>query len=233
MVETKVQETIEIHKKTDTTSEEELKQFYCDYVEMIGLKQYKRYMYKFTAFFGELLNRVPRSKKIGRFDVLIPISIYIFLRMELAPLTPAQFANSNILSKAELAQCLKLILPYVPEYQTRNKRYLVRKLIRKVGRSFSFPDMFYYYTDKIMNHYWTDLSNTTDGACAATIFCLATIYVDDNPPSFNNICKTFGIEMSTVMYQIKKNVVERYDLKGYTTLRKSLPLVKKFLLDSF
>ena len=208
----------------------ELADFYVQFLKMLDLMMYIKYKKEFLYFFEKVQSRIPPGKKISRLEILIPMIIFVFLRMKLAPITPVKYVDSNIMSKADLSNNLRECLPYIPEYQIRDRRGLILSMIEHVGRKMTYPHEFLEECEILLDVFWKELSSTTERATAATVFCLTLIYVENAPPPFKGICDEFGVEMSTVIYQIKYKLIKRHKVKGFTTLRQSLPLVKQFLL---
>ena len=217
--------------KSLTTSDlTELADFYAQFLKKLELLGYIKYKKEFLYFFEKVQTRVPPGKKISKLEILIPIIIFVFLRMKLAPITPVRYVDSNIMTKADLSNNLRNCLPYIPEYQTRDRKGLILSMIEHVGKKLTYPIEFLEECEILLDVFWKELSSTTERVTAATAFCLTLIYVEDALPPFKGICDEFGVEMSTVIYQIKYKLVKRHRVEGFTTLRQSLPLIKQFLL---
>ena len=94
----------------------ELNDFYSKLLEKLELKGFTKFKNEFIFFLEKIRKRIPSGKKIADPEILIPIVIYIFLRMKLAPVTPTKYANSNIMPKSELLKHFKNFVKYIPEY---------------------------------------------------------------------------------------------------------------------
>ena len=232
MVETTLTGSKKDAKSLTTNDLSELADFYNQFLKKLKLKGYIKYKKEFIYFFENVQARIPPGKKISKLEVLIPMLIFVFLRMKLAPITPVKYVNSNVMSKADLSNNLRECLPYVPEYQIRDRKGLILSMIEHVGKKLSYPSEFLVECETLLDVFWKELSSTTERATAATVFCLTLIYVEDAPPPFKGICDEFGVELSTIIYQIKYKLVKRHGIEGFTTLRQSLPLIKQFLLKN-
>lgn len=221
-----------MQKNLSTDDLVELVDFYVEFIEKLNLPSFTTYQKEFVFFFEQVHSRIPPQKKIANPEILIPVTIFVFLRMKLAPLTPTTFVNSNIMSKIDLAKYLREYLYYIPEYQSRDRRGLVMAIITRVVDTLEYPQAFLKECERLLDVFWKELSNTTERVTAATLFCLTLIYVEDAPPPFVGICNQFGVEMSTLIYQIKHKLIERHKVKGFTTLRQSISLIKQFLLKN-
>ena len=210
----------------------ELSEFYVEFLDKLSLKSFSMHQNEYVYFFEQVHSRIPPQKKIANPEIVIPITIFVFLRMKLAPVTPTTFVESNIMSKIDLAKYLREYLRYIPEYQSRDRRGLVISMITQVVKTLEYPDAFLEKCEKLLDVFWKELSHTTERVTAATVFCLTLIYVEDAPPPFVGICNQFGVEMSTIIYQIKHKLIERHRVKGFTTLRQSISTVKQFLLKN-
>ena len=230
MVETSSTELNETPTSLSTEDLVELADFYSQFLEKLKLPAFRKYQKEFLYFFERVHSRIPASKKISNPELLIPILIFVFLRIKLAPITPTKYVESNIMSKGDLALNLRKYLPYIPEYQTRDRRGLIVSMIKHVGRKLKYPDAFLDECETLLDVFWKELSHTTERVTAGTVFCLTLVYVEDAPPPFKGICDEFGVEMSAIIYQIKHKLMERYRIEGFTTLRQSLSCVKQFLL---
>lgn len=230
MVETTISKFKENPKSLSTDDLVELADFYAQFLNKLKLQAFIKYQKEFLYFFERVQSRIPAQKKISNPVLLIPTTIFVFLRMKLAPITPVKYAGTNIMSKADLSKYLRDYLPYIPEYQARDRRGLIMSMIESVGSLLECPKAFLEECETFLDVFWKELSQTTERVTAATVFCLTLIYVEDAPPPFKGICDEFGVEMSTVIYQIKHKLIKRYGINGFTTLRQSLPLVKQFLL---
>lgn len=230
MVETTLTSSRKDAKSLTTRDLSELADFYTQFLRKLKLKEYIKYRKEFIYFFEKVQARIPPGKKISKLDILIPMIIFVFLRMKLAPITPVKYVDSNIMSKADLSNNLRDCLPYVPEYQIRDRKGLILSMIEHVVKKLTYPGEFLIECEVLLDVFWKELSSTTERATAATVFCLTLIYVEDAPPAFKGICDEFGVELSTVIYQIKYKLVKRHKVEGFTTLRQSLPLLKQFLM---
>jgi hypothetical protein len=232
MVETTLTDTKKEPKNLSTEDLTELARFYVLFLKKLDLLSYIKYKKEFLFFFEKVLSRIPSGKKISKPEILIPMTFFVFLRMKLAPITPMKYVESKIMSKADLSNNLRECLPYIPEYQIRNRKGLIFSMIEHVGMKLDYPSEFLEESETLLDVFWKELSSTTERATAATVFCLTLIFVEDAPPPFKGICDEFGVEMSTVIYQIKHKLIKRHRVEGFTTLRQSLPLVKQFLLKN-
>ena len=230
MVESSNSELKENSRTLSTSDLIELAEFYSQFLEKLELPSLKRYQKEYVYFLEQVQSRIPPQKKISQPEILIPMTIFVFLRMKLAPVTPTKFVDSNIMSKVELAKYLREYLQYIPEYQSRDRRGLVISMITSVGKILEYPHAFLEKCETLLDVFWKELSHTTERVTAATVFCLTLIYVEDAPPPFIGICSQFGVEMSTIIYQIKNKLIKRHRVEGFTTLRQSISLVKQFLL---
>ena len=232
MVESTSSELKGSQKSLSTEDLVDLAEFYVEFLRKLKLSNFSKNKNEYIYFFEQVHSRIPPQKKIANPEILIPITIFVFLRMKLAPITPSTFVESNIMSKMELAKHLREYLHYIPEYQSRNRRGLVMAMITHVGDILEYPKAFLEKCERLLDVFWRELSHTTERVTAATVFCLTLIYVEDAPPPFIGICNQFGVQMSTIIYQIKHKLIERHRIKGFTTLRQSISLVKQFLLKS-
>jgi hypothetical protein len=187
MVETTLTDTKKEPKNLSTEDLTELAHFYVLFLKKLELLVYIKHKKEFLYFFEKVQSRIPSSKKISNPDILIPMILFVFLRMKLAPITPMKYAQSKIMSKADLSNNLRECLPYIPEYQIRDRKGLILSMIEHVGRKLDYPNEFLEECEILLDVFWKELSSTTERATAATVFCLTLIYVEDAPPPFKGI----------------------------------------------
>ena len=81
-----------------------------------------------------------------------------------------KYAQSKIMSKADLSNNLRECLPYIPEYQIRDRKGLILSMIEHVGRKLDYPNEFLEECEILLDVFWKELSSTTERATAATLF---------------------------------------------------------------
>ena len=159
--------------------------------------------------FKQMYKKIKPGTKFRSFEKLVPISIYF---------------------------CLKLqILNFYPQYKERNRKEYILQRVLEISEHFQLGMVFYYQSKKILYKLWENIKNTTDNVIAGVVASISILCSYKEKVTINSICNMLGIKMSTIHFQIKKRIFERFNNSEFVSLVKSSEILKKIIkkLDLF
>ncbi len=95
--------------------------------------------------------------------------------------------------------------------------------------------VFYYQSKKILYKLWENIKNTSDNVIAGVVASISILCSFKEKITINSLCNMLGIKMSTIHFQIKKRIFERFNNSEFVSLVKSSEILKKIIkkLDLF
>ncbi len=153
--------------------------------------------------FKQMYKKIKPGTKFRSFEKLVPISIYF---------------------------CLKLqILNFYPQYKERNRKEYILQRVLEISEHFQLGMVFYYQSKKILYKLWENIKNTTDNVIAGVVASISILCSYKEKVTINSICNMLGIKMSTIHFQIKKRIFERFNNSEFVSLVKSSEILKKII----
>ena len=180
---------------------------------------------KFTKVFPQLY---PGSAYKNP-EKLAAILAYMVLKLENIVINKNDIISTSMLSKGEFNNFIFQIQRFLPEYKKRNRQNYVTQKILEITEHFGCDMSFYYLSHGIMLKLWDNINNNTDDVIAGLCTSILTLCNYKDVISVSSICKLLNIKMSTVQFQVKKRIFERFKLPGFVSLVKSSKLLKGFM----
>ncbi len=117
----------------------------------------------------------------------------------------------------------------LPKFGTVKKQESVVGIIYGVVEAYQLEMPMFQKFKRIILKGWNLFSNikeTVIAGVAISIGLLTESSYTEIGVSINSICKKLGIRPSTIQSQIKKKLIERFKIHGFTTLMKSIDIIK-------
>ena len=99
----------------------------------------------------------------------------------------------------------------------------------EITEHFGLGMSFYFLSQKILSKLWDSINNTTDDVIAGLCTSIATLCRYKDVISVSAICDLLNISMSTIQFQVKKRIFERFRVPGFVSLVRSSNLLKRFM----
>ena len=179
--------------------------------------------------FKEIHPKLITGSKYKNPEKLSAILIYIVLKLENIAIKRKDILNNSKLSKEEFNSFIFQVRKFLPEYARRNRQNYITQKLMAITEHFGLEMSFYFLSKKILYKLWETIKNTTDDVIAGLVTSITALcdYKDDVKVS--SICDLLNIKMSTIQFQVKKRIFERFKVPGFISLVRSSDLLKGFI----
>ncbi|MHA1725754.1 MAG: hypothetical protein ACTSXH_13125 [Promethearchaeota archaeon] len=179
--------------------------------------------------------KIEKGTKFRNVEKLIPAVIYVYFKIKCLSINWAKLLENSKLSKEEFRGALMTVIRFL-DHEARiaylkrtRKRYCEQKILR-IAEEFGLGMDFYHQAVALMYKLWDIIQNTKEDVIVGLACCLiALTSAYREKISVSKICTQLGIQMSTVQSQVKKRIIERFKIPGFTSLVKSANLIEKIL----
>ena len=161
---------------------------------------------------------------------LLPPLIYLVHKSAGCPINQTELMEYTDIEKSDFREGILLIHQLQPQLAKRNRgKYIVRKISQVTSR-LGLDMGFYKLSVQILKSFWSDLYNTSDNIIAGVVMSIATLTAYQEHTNVKRICDKLNIAMSTIQSQVKRKIVRKLELSGFTSLVKSAFLLKKVMI---
>ncbi len=164
-------------------------------------------------------------------DKLVPIIIYIGMKLRKYPIRQDEILNVSKISKREFNAFLLQISNYIPEYRCRDRKTYVSQKLLEISEKFGLGMDFYCDCRVILEKLWDLFKNTKEDVIAGVIASIKILCSEINDVNINSVCSHLQIRMSTIQAQIKKNIIERFKVKNFSSLVRSAEIIRDFFIS--
>lgn len=103
---------------------------------------------------NELMKKIRKGTHLRNELKVNPFALYLFLKSRYCIFTTGQYLILIGLSKREFFKGIKAILPYYPQYQTRNRKKIVSNSITAVEEYLNIDSAFLTTAFKLLDKWW-------------------------------------------------------------------------------
>ena len=196
---------------------------------LLNLHELTKDMKECFIFFNNIRNQIPKGTKYRPIEKLLPIIMYIFLKMKGFNINLNNYIKQLDINKESFKTGLKAMIKQSSKYQIRDRKKLVAKKLYLLITKLGLDDAFLKRAINILTCFWENLKTTTEDVLLCTIYTLTKIDLEIKSPSVSQICTTTGIRQSAVIYQIKNNIFKRNGIPGFKCIKNSIGLIKKII----
>ncbi|MFX1457197.1 MAG: cyclin family protein [Promethearchaeota archaeon] len=179
--------------------------------------------------FREIFPRLQMGSKYKNPEKLSAVIVYIVLKLENIAVKRCDIINISELTKEEFNNFILHVQRYLPEYTKRNRQSYVTQKLMEITEHFGLDMSFYFLSRKILSKLWDNIKNTTDDVIAGLCTSITALCNYKDVISVSSICELLNIRMSTIQFQVKKRIFERFKLPGFVSLVRSSGLLKGFM----
>ena len=185
--------------------------------------------------FRQMYKKIKPGTKFRSFEKLVPISIYFSLKYHNISIKESELLEISKISKKDFNAFKLQILNFYPQYKERNRKEYILQRVLEISEYFQLGMVFYYQSKKILYKLWENIKNTSDNVIAGVVASISILCSFKEKVTINSLCNMLGIKMSTIHFQIKKRIFERFNNSEFVSLVKSSEILKKIIkkLDLF
>lgn len=187
----------------------------------------KRRETKIYLKFKEVWDSLEKRTKYRNPQKLVPIIFYYYYRYKIF-LSQKELLEQTNLTKKEFNSFTIQISRFLPVFPFEVRRLQILKRLLSITETLSLGMRFYHTSAHLLPKFRSLLKAKND-VIAATLSTLAKFALQKESISVNRIASFFQIEMSSIQYQIKKNIVNKYEIQGFTSLVRSKEILSAFL----
>ncbi len=177
--------------------------------------------------FKSIYEQLQPQSKFRNPEKLIPCIIYLFCKEDSIIIDEGALLEISKITKKEFNA---FRLQYNQFFPKRTDRDRIRYILNQIFQIFemnALPISFYYESRKILIKLWKLIKNTTDRIIAGVVSSITSLCYYPEQVSVSTICKHLHISICNVQYQVKINIFQRLKLSGFTTLKKSVSILRK------
>jgi transcription initiation factor TFIIIB Brf1 subunit/transcription initiation factor TFIIB len=179
--------------------------------------------------FKEIHPQLVRGSKYKNPEKLSAILIYVVLKLENIAVKRKDIVSNSNLSKEEFNNFIFQVRKFLPEYTRRNRQNYIMQKLMAITEHFGLEMSFYFFSKKILYKLWESIKNTTDDVIAGLVTSITALCDYKDEVKVSSICDLLNIKMSTIQFQVKKRIFEKFRVPGFISLVRSSDLLKGFL----
>jgi hypothetical protein len=179
--------------------------------------------------FKEVHPKLMTGSKYKNPEKLSAILTYMVLKLENIAIKRKDILKNSRLSKEEFNSFIFQIRKFLPEYTRRNRQNYITQKLMAITEHFGLEMPFYFFSKKILYKLWESIKNTTDDVIAGLVTAITALCDYKDEVKVSSICDLLNIKMSTIQFQVKKRIFERFKVPGFVSLVRSSDLLKGFL----
>ncbi len=179
--------------------------------------------------------KIEKGTKFRNVEKLVPAVIYIYFKIKCLSINKSKLLENSKLSKKEFYGAIMTVLRFL-DHEVRiayikrtRKRYCKQKVLR-IAEEFGLGMDYYHQAVALMYKLWDIIQNTKEDVIVGLACSLIALTPEYRKKiTVSKICARIGIQMSTVQSQVKKRIIERFQIPGFSSLVKSANLIERIL----
>ena len=179
--------------------------------------------------FKKIRPELRKGVKYRNSDKLVATISYFCLKLRNVAVNANELIDASEITKKEFNDFNYQVRKYMPEYPERNRQKYILNRVFEISEHFDLGMPFYYLAKKIMYKLWSGIKGTTDNALAGLVSSISLLCSHNEDVSVSAICNRLGIRMSTVQAQVKKKIINRFQVVGFISLVKSSDLLQQIM----
>ena len=200
---------------------------------LTGLDLPKNHKIHIYNIFKKIRTKLNINTKLRNPDKLIPLIIYFYFKLREMPIDEGKLLEVSKIQKKEYNSLKLQIIRFFPKYAERDRKQFVLNRILEITETFDLSMLFFHESKAILYKLWEYIKHTKDDVIVGVITSILTLCSFSNKITISQICKRLGIVMSTIQYQIKKNLIEKLKIGGFKSLVKSSHIIKRLIKKIF
>ncbi len=172
--------------------------------------------YKEAAFkcFKNIYKGLKPGTKFRGVQKLVPICIYFCMKFNNISISESKLLSVSKISKKDFNAFKLQIHDFFPKYKERNRKDYILQKVLEITERFQLDMLFYYQSKKILYKLWNDIKNTKDDVVAGLVASISALCSYEKV-TVSAICKELNIKSSTIQFQVKQRIFERFRIAGF------------------
>jgi hypothetical protein len=140
-----------------------------------------------------------------------------------------KFIEALNIPRKQFLTGLKYIERNFPEHFIRDNKTIVLRRLNDLEQYFNFDITFHEEALLLFKRFWPFIKNTKEEIIASVICILTMVKLNITTHKYKEISDRAGVLMSSVLYQIKHNLMEKLGIRTFQGLKKSRHIVDEVL----
>lgn len=157
---------------------------------------------------------------------LVPITIYMYMKENMISVNKYTLLKVSEITKKEFNSFLITIKMFFPRYDEEKRIDYITQKIMEISEEYNLNMEFYFFSKKILHKLWDLIKHTTEDVIAGLVCSITTLCAYRDKLKVNEICRTLGIQMSTIQFQVKKRIFETFNIPRFQSLVRSADLLR-------
>ncbi|TXT58835.1 MAG: hypothetical protein BAJALOKI1v1_1540002 [Promethearchaeota archaeon] len=179
--------------------------------------------------FKDIRKKLSKGTKYRNPEKLLPTLLYFYCKQENIAVNEVKLLNIAKIEKKDYDYCKLKISSLMPHYYERNRKGLILTKILGLTEGKKLGMAFYYDAKKILMKLWKGIKCTTDDVVAGLVSSIAALCHYQEKITVSSICKALNIQMSTIQSQVKRKLIDRFNVMGFKSLVASANLIKSII----
>jgi hypothetical protein len=159
-------------------------------------------------------------------EKLIPGILYYHCKFNCLPIDERILLENSEIGKKDFYELKLNVVGIMPKYYTRDRQAFIKTCLMQLKEEYHLDMGFYHDTSRILEKLWDGIKCTTDDVIAGLVGSLVILCSEKYDISVSSICNHLNIQMSTIQSQVKRKVIERFRVLGFTSLVASADILR-------
>lgn len=179
--------------------------------------------------FKQIYTKIKPNTRLRNPDNLIPVIVYYYCKNNNFSINENTLIENSHIDKKKYNSYKLQVVNHFPNYHKRDQKQYVLSSILGLVETYQFSMNFYFEAKLLLDKLWAYIKTTTDKIIAGVISSICILCSQSPQISISTICKYFNVSMSTVQFQVKKNLIERFHIEGFRSLVRSKDVLEDFI----
>jgi len=203
------------------------------------LKYFEKKVELIHKFYTQIRLKMPKEKRFFGSKRVIPVIIYLFCLSNKILIKRKELLEYSDITSTEFNKICSHIIRYYPTMQKiiiQNRPSIIKQIVYNAIIALNLDILYYQIADEIVNKFWKDIGNIINKNVAAICLLLVVVGCETKEVTISKVCYTLEVDSYKIAGHIRE-LIKRYDILGYSTLKKSAPaiitlLAKKEVFES-
>jgi len=178
------------------------------------------------AKYKQAREEFPPSTKFRNPEKLVPGVLYFHCKINCLPIDERKLLEYAGIEKSEFQQLKLRAVRIMPKYYSRDRQEYILNRIMQVKQEYHLSMDFYHEARAILLKLWEGIKCTKDDVIAGLVSSIVILCRYQYDINVNSLCNTLNIQMSTIQSQVKRKIIDRFQVPGFESLVRSADLLR-------
>jgi len=178
------------------------------------------------AKYKQAREEFPPSTKFRSPEKLVPSMIYFHCKYNCMPIDERELLEYANIEKSDFHQLKLRAVRIMPKYYSRDRQEYILNRIMQIKEEYLLPMDFYHEARKILMKLWEGIKCTKDDVVAGLVSSIVILCQYQYDLNINSVCNSLNIQMSTIQSQVKRKIIDRFQVPDFESLVRSADLLR-------